>query len=427
MLNFHLITLFPEFFDSPLATSLVGRARESGLINFTFHNPRNYGFGIHRHVDDRPFGGGPGMIMQLEPILKAVRSVEKTGPILLLSPSGNQFDQAMARELAKEHDLTLICGRYEGIDSRLPQLLPVRETSICPAILNGGETGALVIIEAAARLLPGFLGKNISAESESYSDNLFEYPQYTRPETFQGLNVPEILLSGNHAEIAKWRREQALAVTLTQNPALLSSAALSKTDACFLRGLPRKRPGRNLSFCLCHSPVMQENGKSGTSSLTNLDVHDIGRISRSYGMGPFFILHPLDDQLQILNTILYHWQNRENGHADRKRALELARPFREFREIEAWCLARYGQHPCWIISSAAWPERECELASPEEIRDICEEKPVIVCLGTARGLDVDKLPFKFLRMRPIRFLDENHLSVRAAAAIIADRILGDFF
>lgn len=427
MLNFHLITLFPEFFHSPLATSLLGRARSNGLISFSFHNPRDFGMGAHRQVDDRPFGGGPGMIMQLEPILKAVGTIENPGPLLLLSPSGKQFDQSIARELVKYRDLTLICGRYEGIDSRLNQLLPLHDISVCPAILNGGETAALAIIEAVARLTPGFLGKNESAEIESFTDNLFEYPQYTRPEFFQDLKVPDILLSGNHAEIAKWRRQKALSITLARNPDLLSSAMLSKTDADFLSKQTRKRPSRNLSFCLCHSPVVLENGKIGCSSLTNLDVHDIGRISRSYGMGPFFVLHPLNDQRQILNTILEHWQMREKGHADRKKALDLARPVHDFEEIKDWCDMYYGQAPCWIISSANWPEKVAPVASVKEIREMCEERPVIICLGTARGLAVHQLPFNFLRMRPIRFLDENHLSVRAAAAIIADRILGDFF
>lgn len=427
MFNFHVVTLFPEFFQSPLETSLLGRARSNGILNFTFHNPRDYGLGLHRHVDDRPFGGGPGMVMRLEPLLQAVNSIENSGPLILLSPAGKQFDQKMAQCLALESNLTLICGRYEGIDNRLTELLPMAETSLCPAVLNGGESAALAIIEAVARLLPGFLGKMESCETESFSENLLEAPQYTRPESYANLNAPQILLSGNHAEIAKWKRQHALARTLAKNPDLLAEARLTEKDVGFLAAIPRERPGRMMSFCLCHEPVWLEGGKSGCSSLTNLDVHDIGRISRSYGMGPFFVLHPLEDQRAILNAILAHWQNRENGHEDRKRALNLVCPLENFEQVENFCLRHYGMTPCWVVTSASWPKANEPMANAAQIRQLCRERPVIICLGTSRGLDLGKLPFKFVRMAPIRYLDENHLPVRAAAAIIADRILGDFF
>ena len=427
MLTFHIVTLFPEFFETPLRTGLLKRAVDRGIINFSFHNPRDYGLGPHKQVDDKPFGGGPGMLMRIEPMACAIHSIKKPGIILALAAAGRQFNQAMAEELAGTENITLVCGRYEGIDQRLKEIYPVHEISLCPAVLNGGEAAALAIIEAVGRLEKGFMGKDESSRIESFHDNLLEFPQYTRPEEYKGHRVPDVLLGGNHAEIAKWRRAEALARTLAARPELLANAKLDKTDADGLARVSRERIGRNLSFCLCHYPVWTDGEKSGCSSLTNLDIHDIGRISRCYGLGPFFVLHPLDDQRKILNEILSHWLTRSGGYEDRKKALNLVHAVQNFEEISKFFMQYHGQEPYWFVSSASWPEKNGECVSISEARKICGQGPAVICLGTARGLDVNKLPFKFMRLAPIRFLDENHLPVRAAAAIMADRILGDFY
>ncbi len=428
MLNFNIITLFPEFFSSPLQVSLMGRARENKIVNFTFINPRDFSTRPHRNVDDKPFGGGPGMLMQLEPLILALSSLARTGKILQTSPSGRMFTATMAKELATCGDITVICGRYEGIDARLSRFYPLEEISVFQAVLNGGETAALAIIEAVCRFLPGFLGKDESSADESFQNSLLEYPQYTRPENYRGEEVPKILLEGNHARIAQWRRHASLEKTLKINPDLLKSSSLDQNDAAHLKLVPRLRPGRNLSFCLCHFPVHLEQGRIGSSSLTNLDVHDIGRISHSYGMCPFFILLSLKEQREILDNILRHWNNLDNPQTnqDRKKALSQVFPVQSFAELEEKATAYYGLRPIFIVSSASWPDRK-QILTPEDVRRICQNYPAIILLGTARGLDLKSLAFNFDILRPLRFLDENHLSVRAAAAIIADRILGDFY
>ena len=431
MLHFQIITLFPDFFTSPLQTSLLGRARDTGLVKFTFINPRDFSQRPHKNVDDRPFGGGAGMLMQLDPILMALQSLPEHGPLLQMSPAGKIFDARWAKELADNKIITLICGRYEGIDARIANFYPVEELSLCKAVLNGGETAALAVIEAVCRFLPGFLGKDESSEFETFSDGLLEYPQYTRPENYDGSKVPRLLLEGNHALISAWRRKASLEKTLLQQPSLLNDAALNKNDVEILQSLCRSRLGPQLSFCLCHFPVRLENGRIGSSSLTNLDVHDISRISRSYGMGPFYVLMPLREQLDILEDILRHWRNTANleSHADRKKALELICPVRNFVELEERTQEYYGRNAVFIASSASWPDKKSavQLLSPSDVRSLCEKGPVIILLGTARGLDLKSLPLEFKLLRPLRFLDENHLSVRAAAAIMADRILGDFY
>lgn len=430
MFHFNIVTLFPQFFESPLAVGLLGKALRDGLISCSFHNPRDFSHNRHRHVDDRPFGGGPGMVMALEPVLECLERIPEKGKILLLSPGGGEFSGEEAASLAKKRNLTLVCGRYEGFDARLAEFVDFREIRIGKAVLNGGETAALAVMEAVSRFVPGFLSSQESLEEESFSDGLLEYPQYTRPPVYRGAAVPEILLCGNHAEIAKWRRRQSLTKTLAREPDELADCQLTFRDLQELQNLPRLRLGRNLSFCLFHYPVRLEDNRIGVSSLTNLDIHDIVRISQSYGMGPFFVLTPDARQQEILAAILNHWLDQTAGkaHQDRKKALEKVAPVLDCAELREKAAQYYGCEPEFVLTSASIPSPKAGmLLTPADIRNSLASHPVIICLGTAKGLADYRLELDFRRMRPLRFLDDNHLSVRAAAAITADRILGDFF
>ncbi|MBQ3060792.1 MAG: tRNA (guanosine(37)-N1)-methyltransferase TrmD [Desulfovibrio sp.] len=430
MLHFHLLSLFPDFFASPLQTALMGRARENGLVSFSFHDPRAFSQNRHHHVDDRPYGGGPGMVMQGEPVAAALRSIERPGRMLLMSPGGRPFTQALARELAQEENITLLCGRYEGLDARLLQLFPLEPVSVGEAVLNGGETAALAVMEAVARLVPGFMGKEESGNDESFSHGLLEYPHYTRPEILEGLPVPPVLLGGDHAAIARWRRAASLGTTLAVRPEMLDDAPLDADDARHLETLPRRKIAHNLSFCLLHYPVMLDEKKSGASSLTNLDIHDIARISRSYAMGSFFVATPLEDQMRLLNGILRHWTQGPGSRSnpDRARALATVCPVASLKEAIARLTESSGQTVRVVASSAVWPsgKKAARPLTPGEIRVWCEEGPVLLCLGTAQGLAPEVLQQCHGQLRPLRFLGYNHLSVRSAAAILADRILGDF-
>jgi tRNA (guanine37-N1)-methyltransferase len=217
-----VLTLFPAMFAGPLDESIVKRAREAGLLDLKIHNLRDWTHGRHKTVDDRPFGGGPGMLLKVEPLFEAIESLqrEKT-KVILLSPSGRKFTQEIARELAQQEDLLLVCGSYEGFDERVREALADDELSIGDYVLTNGALPAMVLIDAVVRLLPGVLGDDESSHDESFSHGLLEYPQYTRPAEFRGMKVPEVLLSGNHAEIEKWRREQAKMRTEKQRPDLL--------------------------------------------------------------------------------------------------------------------------------------------------------------------------------------------------------------
>jgi len=217
-----VLTLFPAMFTGPLDESIVKRAREAGLLELKIHNLRDWTHDRHKTVDDRPFGGGPGMLLKVEPLFEAIESLQReTTRVILLSPSGRKFDQATARELARAKDLLMVCGSYEGFDERVGEALADDELSIGDYVLTNGALPAMVVIDAVARLLPGVLGDDESSHDESFSHGLLEYPQYTRPAEFRGMKVPEVLLSGNHAEIEKWRREQARLRTESQRPDLL--------------------------------------------------------------------------------------------------------------------------------------------------------------------------------------------------------------
>ena len=244
MINFHVLTLFPEMIMQGINTSITGRAMEKGYININAVNIRDFSNDKHNHVDDYPYGGGAGMIMQPEPIYKAYKSItdgmEGQPRVIYLTPQGKVFNQAMAEEFAGEKDLIFLCGHYEGVDERVLEMIVTDYVSIGDFVLTGGELPAMVMIDAISRKVEGVLGNDISSEIETFYDNLLEYPQYTRPEEFMGMRVPDILLSGHHGNIEKWRREKSLERTLKNRPDLLENANLDKSDIEYLSKLKKK-------------------------------------------------------------------------------------------------------------------------------------------------------------------------------------------
>ena len=230
-----ILCLFPEMFDSPLNQSIIKRAGERGIVNIVTHDIRNYAHDKHRTVDDYPYGGGPGMVLKPEPIFEAAETISgQLGGgethIILLTPQGRLFSQSVAQELATHTHIMLICGHYEGIDERVCEHLATDEISIGDYVLSGGELAALVVVDAVVRLLPGALGSEYSADSDSHSDGLLEHPQYTRPQTYRDWSVPPILISGNHGEIAQWRRRQAILRTAKRRPDLLERVSFCNEE-----------------------------------------------------------------------------------------------------------------------------------------------------------------------------------------------------
>lgn len=240
-----ILTLFPEMFASPFGCGIFKRATEQGLVSMHVRNIRDYTHDRHHTVDNTPFGGGAGMVLKPESIFESVEAVKAEWevpdagqmPVILLSPQGRLFSQLVAQELSRHSHMILICGRYEGVDERVAQYVATDEISIGDYVLSGGELAAMVIVDTVVRLLPGVVGSTESVLEESHTTGLLEYPQYTRPAVYRGWEVPPVLLSGNHAEIARWRRKQALLRTLQRRPELLSKAALCVEERQLVEGL----------------------------------------------------------------------------------------------------------------------------------------------------------------------------------------------
>lgn len=434
-MKFNLITLFPEFFDSPLSHGLMGKAVEKDIVSFNRIDPRSYTEDRHRSVDDRPYGGGPGMVMFVEPIAKALGELgilptrrggmESGKRLVMLSPKGRPLTQSLARELAAEDEITLVCGRYEGIDARFEDLYPVECVSVGDYVLNGGEAGALSLIESVARLLPDFMGHAESGTEESFSSGLLEYPHYTRPPEYEGVGVPEVLSSGNHAVIEKWRREKSLETTLTSRPEILSDAAdLTRDDVLHLRSTPRKRLGRNLSMALVHYPVLNKFGEKAAVSLTNLDIHDMSRVSRSYSLAGMYAVTPIEDQKRLADKLISHWTEGPGSkvNPDRAKALSTVQVKDSLEDVVANIERETGKRPIIVTTSA----RGAGTLIPGQVRQWLEESPVLLVFGTGHGLAPEILEMAVGSLRPIRFMDGyNHLSVRSAVAITVDRLLGD--
>ena len=425
-MHFHIITILPEFFGSPLSCGLLGKAIEKGVVQTSLIFPRDFTHDRHSTVDDRPYGGGPGMVMKVDPLYKALISLPDNCKKILLTPKGRPLDHKAAADLSRESHIALVCGRYEGIDARLESMFDFEHISAGDFILSGGEAAALCVMESVSRFLPGFMGKPESVGEESFSEGLLEYPHFTRPESYQGLSVPEVLLSGHHGCIARWRRERSLENTLKFRPGLLGGAILCKEDIDFLRNIERVRPAKNLHLALIHSPVMNKMGKEGVTSLTNLDIHDIARVCETFGLGGYSICTPLKDQQALAERLIAHWTTGAGaqGNPDRAAALSGIRVCSNLEDAVSSVKIKTGTRPRIIATSARGPGD----TTFARVRRLLDSEQVLIVLGTGYGLSPGVLSMAEATLRPLRYLSSfNHLSVRSAASILVDRIIGDYY
>jgi len=430
---------------TPLAESMVGRAREHGLLSLNVHNIRDYTADKHRITDDRPYGGGAGMVMKPEPIFAAVRAIcasadasllaggdfrppatEIKPRIIVASPQGRPYTQELAQELAQERQLIIICGHYEGIDERVMESLATDIISLGDFVLTGGETAALAITDSVARLLPGVLGHEQSALEESFTAGLLEYPHYTRPPLFEGHEVPAVLQSGDHAAIARWRREQALARTFTYRPDMLATAPLTAADAAYVATLrlAQKQPFR-LFMALLHYPVLNKKKQVINTSLTNLDLHDIARAAATYGVARYYLVQPIEAQRQLMTDLLDHWRTGFGAryNPDRQQALETVKLAPDIEEVCMEITQEFATPPRLIATSAQDGTGSIDYRAMRR-RMESEGGNYLLLLGTGWGLAEEVLQKAEFRLRPIYGVgDYNHLSVRSAASVILDRLM----
>ncbi len=455
-MKFSVVTILPELIEPALSAGVVGRAREAGVIQVETVNPRDFTTDRHRTVDDTPYGGGPGMVMKAEPLLAAIdrASGGRRPHRILMTPGGAPLTQARVRELAALEDrhLVLVCGRYEGIDERVIDLAIDEQLSIGDYVLSGGELAALVVIDAVARLVPGVLGEAASADDESHSAGLLEYPHYTRPPKLVGrrtrrdargpdvaedveveLEVPAVLSSGNHALIAAWRRQQSLERTARTRPDLFARFRATKADRKLLPPPLHERT----HLALVHHPVVDRTGKVVTSSLTNFDIHDLARSAMTYGLAAYHIVTPVTSQRDKAEHIANLWlEDPDTGLPARppprtgSRASALAR-VRTAESVEAVIesiAATAGRAPTVVATSArrdSFPSAARRTPSELLAEASVDPAPLLLLLGTGWGLADHLIPSVSRLLAPIEGAsDWNHLSVRSAAAILLDRLFG---
>ena len=345
VMHFTVVTLFPEMFESVLAASVLGKARSAGLFRIDFVNPRDFATDKHRTVDDTPYGGGPGMVMKCDSLLAAIDSIGDARDChrILLSPVGAALTQSRARELAGSKHLVLVCGRYEGVDQRVVDLGIDESLSIGDYVLTGGELGAMVIIDAVARHVPGVLGHPGSVSEESFSEGLLEYPQYTRPAEFRGRSVPEVLCTGHHKKIQAWRHQRSLERTAQHRPDLLVQQSQQVAQLA-----------QRSYVILAHHPVLDRNDKVVTTSVTNFDIHDIARSCATFGVAGYYPTSPVRLQREKIERIVEIWRQEisQAGAQDRGQALGTIVVTDSVESALASIEKRHKAKP-WVVATSA--------------------------------------------------------------------------
>ncbi|MFH1132820.1 MAG: tRNA (guanosine(37)-N1)-methyltransferase TrmD [Pseudomonadota bacterium] len=416
-MQFYVVTIFPEIFDSFLATSLVGKALESGLIKINMVDPRDFTSNRHRTVDDTPFGGGDGMVMKPEPIVAALESIpgqRSDVHRILLSPQGETLKQKHLLELQAHGNVVLVCGRYEGFDERIRDFVD-QELSLGDFVLNGGEVGAMAVIDGVARLEPGVIGNQDSLSNESFSEGLLEYPQYTRPRSFRDLEVPDVLLSGDHEKIKNWRQVQMQKRTRERRPDLWARHESAVLGSLALRTY----------VALLHHPVYDRGGRVVTTAITNLDLHDIARSTRTYGLAGYFVVTPLASQRDLAMRILAHWDKGYGATYNemRRDALSLVHVASDLQDAIARVEKAHGCRPFVVATSAK--TQQGRLSQTELLSKLGSAQPVIILMGTGWGLTHETIEAADACLAPLSAgMGYNHLSVRSAAAILLDRFFG---
>ena len=428
-MRYDILTIFPEFFESPFSFGILKKAQEKGLIDINTHDIRNHSENKHKTVDDTPYGGGGGMLMQIGPVSSSIESVKNKDSksiVILTTPDGEKFSDKTARELADYEQIIIVCGRYEGVDERIRELYIEKEISIGDYILSGGENAASVIVESVSRFIPGVLGNEISPENDTFGSGLLEYPQYTRPEEFNGLKVPEVLLSGNHQEIENWRKKESIARTFRKRPDLLDDARLDAEEIDLIKKLKDTNSNTfRVYIALIHYPVYNNRFKIINTAFTNLDVHDIARSAATYGVEKFYLVQPNLEQQKLVNRVLKHWKVGEGASFNKSRseALNLVELRDSLQDVTQEIEGIEGEKPLTIVTDARSTDNMIGFGELRESIFSKEQTPYLLLLGTGWGLAKEIMESADYKLKPVSgYTNYNHLSVRSAAAIIMDRL-----
>ena len=428
-MQYDIITIFPEFFDSVLSYGVISRAIESGKIKVNLHDLRKYTEDRHKTVDDKPYGGGSGMLMMPEPISKAIEDVKqpaKKSIVVYTSPTGEKLNDKTAAELSEYEQVVILCGRYEGIDERIKEIYVDREISIGDFVISGGEHAAGIIVDSVSRNIKGVLGNETSADNDSFRNALLEHPQYTRPEKFKGLEVPPVLLSGHHEEVDKWRKKESIKKTFYQMEELLDDSSLSAEELGYLGELHEEFSSNfRVYIALIHYPVYNKDLKKIVTAFTNLDAHDISRAGKTYGVKKLYLVNPVSDQRDLVKRVIDHWTTGPGleFNPSRKEALEIAEVSESIDDIIQDIENIEKVRPKVVVTDARIKN---EMVGYNKLREkiFKDDTPFLILFGTGWGLVEDVINSADYILKPIKgYNDFNHLSVRSAAAIILDRLL----
>jgi tRNA (guanine37-N1)-methyltransferase len=425
--TYNILTIFPKMFESPFSLGVVSKGIEKELLAVNPVDIRECAFDKHRTTDDYQYGGGHGLVMKVEPIFESVKTLKGKDPdtrIIMMDPRGKKFTQADAERLLEYDSLTFLCGRYEGVDERVYDLVVDESISLGDFILTGGELAAMTIIDSVARLIPGVLGDENSPVEESHSEEgLLEYPHYTRPYEYEGLTVPDILTNGHHAEIDRWRRERSLQLTAERRPDMLAKAPLKDQDRAFLRKLQLdKRASARLYVALLHYPMKDKEKDVVATSITNMDLHDISRSCTTFGVKKYFVVTPLKAQREIASRVIDHWLEGYGAtyNANRKEAFMGTELMESLSEVIEAIEQAEGAKPRIIATTARSDRANLSYA---QLAEASLNEPCLLMFGTGWGFTEDIFKLADNILQPIDGAGFfNHLSVRSAVAIILDRL-----
>jgi tRNA (guanine37-N1)-methyltransferase len=427
-MHISILTVFPQLFEPFIKTSLIGRAVEQGKISFDLTDYFSY-CPPKTRIDAPAFGHGAGMVIKPEVIERAIQEKERAhGKAfrIFFSPQGRKLDQFVLKGLAKKLEsvqhLMLVSSRYEGIDARVETVYADMVLSIGDYVLMGGDLPAMVLLEGLLRLEPGIVGKQESVEHESFNGPFVDFPTYTAPVSWQGLEVPEVLRSGNHALINTWRRDQAVKKTVMQHFEWVRSFELSAQEKELVASkIPRH-------YCvLMHTEVLLPHEGVGTTSVTSMDIHDIARSAATYGIENYFLVTPLEDQQKIVKTLLDFWKTGYGieYNTNRHQAVSKVELLGSFDEVIAAIEKKEGKKPLIIATSAKRGDGQKILTYYDQSIIWQQERPVLLVFGTGKGLSQAFMEKVDYLLEPVEGLSNfNHLSVRSAVAIILDRWFG---
>ena len=428
-MKFDIVTIFPDFFDSIFSFGVISRAVENKTVEINVHDLRSYSGAKHGKTDDTPYGGGSGMLMTPEPIGTAIGRIREKGlrsAVILTTPKGEEFDDRKAQELCGFEQLIILCGRYEGVDDRVNELYVDMKISTGKYINSGGEYACSLIVDAVSRYLPGVLGNTESLASESLKNGLLEYPQYTKPRTYGGKKVPEVLLSGDHGEIRKWRRRESIKSTFIQNPAFLDDAQLSGEEDDFLKELKAENPpGFKVYIALVHYPAYNSRLEVVSTAFKSIDAHDVSRDATTYGVRKLYLINPVEEQRRLAGRLVDHWTEGagKKFNETKSKAFGIISIMSTIEETVGHIEKIEGKKPKMVVTDARFSN---DMTGYRVLREKIFENtdPFLILFGTGSGLTRETIEVADYVLKPISgYTGFNHLSVRSAAAIVLDRLL----